>query len=43
MSPAESFQASSSVSATKTSRTSRQSCRFGLRPVLAAPASTESQ
>ncbi len=36
-------QASSSVSATKTSRTSRQSPRHGMRPDLRAPASTLSQ
>ena len=43
MSPVDSFHASSSVSATNTSRTSRQSWRLGLRPVLAAPISTDSQ
>ena len=43
MSPVDSRHASSSVSAMNTSRTIRQSLRFGLRPVLAAPISTDSQ
>ena len=41
--PADSRIASASVSATKTSRTSRQSERLGVRPLRAAPCSTESQ
>jgi hypothetical protein len=41
--PAESFMASASVSAMKISRTSRHSARFGVRPVFAAPISTDSQ
>ena len=43
MPPAESRSASASVSATKTSRTRRHSARFGVRPVRAAPCSTDSQ
>ena len=41
--PADRRMASASVSATKISRTSRQSDRFGVRPLRAAPISTDSQ
>ena len=43
MPPAERRMASASVSAMKTSRTRRQSARFGVRPLRAAPCSTDSQ
>ena len=43
MPPAERRIASASVSATKTSRTIRQSERLGVRPLRAAPFSTASQ
>jgi hypothetical protein len=43
MPPAESRMASASVSATKISRTRRQSARLGVRPLRAAPISTDSQ
>ena len=39
----DSRQASSSVSATKISRTSRHCARRGVRPVRRAPSSTDSQ
>ena len=41
--PADSRMASASVSATKISRTSRQSRFRGVRPLRAAPISTDSQ
>src|SRR3989441_9030649 len=43
MPPAESRIASASVSAMKISRTRRQSARLGVRPLRAAPSSTDSQ